>query len=86
MSRSLSLSESQRQTQREAVCAARLAAEAANPLSRTPIRNTLSSKACISNTQAAGYCISLELCGVCGGVAYVLITWGVKDMHSLEFF
>lgn len=35
-----------------------LAAEAANPLSRTPIRNTLSAKARISNTQAAGFYVS----------------------------
>lgn len=49
-----------RETGRErgAVCAACLAAEATNPLSRTPIRNTLSAKARISNTQAAGFYIS----------------------------
>lgn len=60
-----------RKTDREtqAVYAACLAAEAANPLSMTP-RNTLSTKVRISNKQAAGFCVSLQMYSICGCIAY----------------
>lgn len=47
--------------QAEAVCAACLAAEAANPMSMTPIKNIVSTKACITNTQAVDSCLSLQI-------------------------